>query len=124
MDGVRADMAASLDRAAVARMMGPVDDHVLFQTLAHGLLCADIARIAAGDATAPPPEWSAAVADFVAGDLRTPPEAQRRFFHRALAGSGPWRNPDAGRLVTGADPAMFCYGWYFPTLMARDPRDP
>ena len=125
MADLRADIPVLLSRAAVTRMNAESDDHTLHQALNHALLCADIARIAAGDATPPPPAWGEAVATFVS-DLASGRNANggASFFQRALGGPGPWRTPAVTAAVTGADPLQFSYGWLFPTLIARDPRWP
>jgi hypothetical protein len=123
MAEVRADMPILLDREAVRRMEAQPDNHTLHQALNHALFCADVARIAAGDATPPPPEWGAAVAVLV-GEVTADRNAngEALFFQRALSGPGPWRTPAARPLAGGPDPLRFNYGWLFPTLIAQDPR--
>lgn len=125
MADLRADIPVLLSRAAVTRMNAEPDNHTLHQALNHALLCADIARVAAGDATPPPLAWGEAVAVFVS-DLASGRNANggASFFQRALCGPGPWRTPAVTAAVTGADPPQFSYGWLFPTLTARDPRWP
>lgn len=125
MAEVRADIPTMLSRAAVRRMNEEDEKHTLHQALNHGLLCADVARIAAGDATPPPPAWgeaAALLADEVAGGRNANGEAL--FFQRALDGPGPWRVPVAEAVIAGPDQPRFGYGWLFPTLIARDPRWP
>ncbi len=128
MGEVRRDISTNFAPAPLAQLrtrmaMAEQDDESLFQALSHLLLAADIGRIAGGDVTPPPPAWNDAVTcflDHLAGSQQT--WTQQRFFLRALAGPGPWRSPAAARLVTGADPPQATYCWYFPTLVARDPR--
>jgi hypothetical protein len=122
MAGLRADIPVMLSREAVARMDAEPDGHALHQALNHALLCADLARIAAGDATPPPAEWERAVAGFLSATAARKSDSGVAFFQRALSGPGPWRSPAARAAVSGADPLQFGYGWLFPTLIAQDPR--
>jgi ferric-dicitrate binding protein FerR (iron transport regulator) len=124
MAELREEIPLQLSREKVARLVAQDDSHPLHQALNHALLCADIARCAIGDSAAAA-GWQDAVGAFIASIAsdRTP-NGQALFFHRALVGPGPWRSPAAGAAVVGADPLRFCYGWYFPTLTARDPRWP
>ena len=126
MAELRADIPAMLTHDEVAKLVVASDDnHTLHQALNHALLCADIARVAAGDATPPSPAWTEAVRGYL---TRTGPdrgqESQYTYLLRALSGSEPWRNPAARQGYHGAESLLFSYGWYFPTLTAQDPRWP
>jgi hypothetical protein len=124
MSGLRNDIARQFRKGpAVMLAVDQDQDRSFFQALAHALLCADIARAAGGDITPPPPQWREMVAAYV-DQLALPREElnQQRFFLRALAGPEPWRSPAAARQFSGTDPVMQTYAWYFPTLVARDPR--
>jgi hypothetical protein len=96
----------------------------LLQDLVVALQCSDIARIAAGDDTPPPPEWATTVSAFLTSYAQVQPiDGEKTFFMRALVGPGPWRTSAAQPYVVGPDPARgVSFGWYFPTLTARDPR--
>ena len=124
MATVRADIPALLSNERLVELVAlPDDDHSLHQMLVHALLCADIARVAGGDATPPPAEWTSAVAGYVARQARSiQPDFESTHFLRMLGGPGPWRSVDAARAVSGPEPMPFAYGWYFPALMTQDPE--
>lgn len=126
MAGVRADIPGLLGREVMASLSAlPEGSMSLHQGLMHGLLCADIARIAGGDATPPHPAWGEAVTAFIESVARVgEPNSMMLFFHRALSGPEPWRSPAAKAGIRGADPLQFSYGWLFPTLITQDPRWP
>lgn len=120
---LRTSLAEQFDESTITRLgADPVRDQTLYQALSHALFCADVARVAAGDITPPPPAWTMAVETFLAGLQRNDGEAaQQRLFLRALTGPAPWRSPTAA--TPDQTPRGFhTYGWYFPELMAHDPR--
>ena len=123
MEEVRATIASQLTPAGVARMRaGPEGDQQIFQCCSFALLCADLARIAVDDTTPPPPAWAGALQECNSLAASASPDSQLGFFARAFAGPGPWRLPAASGEAADADPLVLTYGWYFPTLVARDAR--
>jgi hypothetical protein len=123
-----ADLRASITEQLLERDLAnltadPVENQTLFQALSHALFCADVGRVAGGDITPPPVEWTRAVDAYVAGVARTKePLPQQRLFMRALVGPAPWRSPAAAPLIDDTAQRYHTYGWYFPTLVAHDPR--
>jgi FecR protein len=125
MAEVRAEMPALLSPAMSSTLAArPEDDSGLYQIMAHALLCADLARVAAGDITPPPPAWNTAVDAFLQRleRLSLPAERQEMALGRALAGPAPWRSPAALPLAQDGDTTDHSYGWYFPVLLLLDPR--
>jgi hypothetical protein len=123
MEQVRAVIAEQLAATPFAALLaGAEGNQQAFQCITFALLCADIARIAAEDATPPPPQWHAALQLFRAAVAAAPATSQLSFLFRALTGPGPWRLPEGSPHAQGADPVVFTYCWYFPTLVARDVR--
>lgn len=124
MNELRSSIAIQLTERNVVRLSAdPINDQTLFQALSHALFCADVARVAGGDITPPPPEWSRAVDAYLAAFSRSAVAApQQRLFMRALAGPGPWRAPAAAALIEDTDLHYHTYAWYFPVLVAHDPR--
>ncbi len=125
MAEVRAEMPALLSPAMSSTLAArPEDDTGLYQIMAHALLCADLARVAAGDITPPPPAWNTAVDVFLQRleRLSSPADRQEMALGRALAGPGPWRSPAALPLARAGDTIDHSYGWYFPVLLLLDPR--
>lgn len=124
MSELRSSITAQFSERNIARLSAdPVEDQTLFQALSHALFCADVGRVAGGDITPPPPEWTRAVDAYLAGLGRSAAGApQQRQFMRALAGPAPWRSPAAAALIDDTDLRFHTYGWYFPILVAQDPR--
>jgi len=124
MQDLRTSIANQFTEQNVTRMAAdPEADQTLFQALSHALLSVDVARVAGGDITPPPPGWSRAVDAYLVGLRRSPAKIpQQRNLVRALMGPSPWRTPTATDAVDGLDGRFHTYGWYFPTLVARDPR--
>lgn len=124
MSELRTSIATQFSERNITRLsVDPVEDQTLFQALSHALFCADVGRVAGGDITPPPAEWSRALAAYLAGLGRSTGAApqQRQFMH-ALAGPAPWRTFAAAALSDDTDHRFHTYGWYFPILVARDPR--
>jgi hypothetical protein len=124
MQDLRTSIATQFNERTVTRLSGdPIDDQTLFQSLSHALYSADIARVAGGDITPPPAQWNAAVTAYLAGLGRaTEIPVQQRLFARALSGPEPWRTPQAGDQAQDTVSRSHAYCWYFPTLLAYDPR--
>ena len=125
MAEVRAEMLELLSPAMSATLAArPEDDSGLYQIMAHALLCADIARVAAGDITPPPLAWNSAVEAFLQRleRMSLPADRQEMALGRALAGPGPWRSPAALPLTAAGDTTAHSYGCYFPVLLLLDPR--
>jgi hypothetical protein len=123
MEQVRAEIAGQLAAKPFAALLaGSEGSQQAFQCLTFALLCSDIARIAVDDTAPPPPAWGAALRTYAAAVAGAPATSQLGFFFRALAGPGPWRLPEATARIQGSDPPVSTYGWYFPTLVARDAR--
>lgn len=124
MSELRASIATQFSERNIARLSAdPVEDQTLFQAVSHALFCADVGRVAGGDITPPPAEWPRALDAYLAGLGRsTVPAPQQRQLMRALAGPAPWRAPAAAAMIEDTDQRYHTYGWYFPTLVAQDPR--
>lgn len=124
MADLRTSIASQFSERTVTRLTAdPVEDQTMFQAISHALFCADVARVAGGDITPPPVEWTAALDAYLAGLGRSTQAApQQRTFMRALAGPAPWRSPAAAALIDETDLRHHSYGWYFPSLVAHDPR--
>ncbi len=123
MEQVRATIATELAAKPFAALLaGAEGSQQAFQCLTFALLCADLARVAVDDTAPPPPAWGTALRTYSAAVAGAPPTSQLGFFFRALAGPGPWRLPEADARAHGSDPLIYTYCWYFPTLVARDPR--
>jgi hypothetical protein len=123
MEQVRAVISEQLAAKPFAALLaGAEKNQQAFQCLTFALLCADIARIAGDDTSPPPAPWGAALQAYGAAVATAPATSQLNFFFRALAGPGPWRLPEASSRAQGADPTVFTYCWYFPTLVAHDVR--
>jgi len=124
MRDLRASIAQQFSAPVLARLATePEEDQTLFQALSHALFCADVARVAGGDLMPPPAEWAQALDAYRVGLQRTDAKMpQQRGLLRALSGPPPWRTPMDGVVLDGPDGRFHTYGWYFPTLVARDPR--
>ncbi|MBA3698790.1 MAG: FecR domain-containing protein [Planctomycetes bacterium] len=124
MGDLRTSIAAQFtERNLTSLTADVVEDQTLFQALSHALFAADVARVAGGDITPPPVEWTRALELYLAGLGRSTETApQQRNFLRALTGPRPWRSPDAAGLIKDTDLRYHTYAWYFPILVAHDPR--
>jgi hypothetical protein len=124
MSELRTSITTQFSERNITRLSAdPVEDQTMFQAVSHALFCADVGRVAGGDITPPPAEWTRALDAYLAGLGRsTTPAPQQRQLMRALAGPAPWRAPDAAALIDDTDQRYHTYGWYFPTLVAQDPR--
>lgn len=124
LSDLRVSIATQFSERNITRLSAdPAADQTLFQSLSHALFCADVGRVAGGDITPPPAEWTRAVDAYLAGLGRSTGAApQQRLFMRALAGPAPWRSPAAAALIDDTDQRFHTYGWYFPVLVAQDPR--
>jgi hypothetical protein len=124
MQDLRTSIASQLTAPIATRLAAnPEVDQTLYQALSHALYTADVARIAGGDITPPPDAWRVAVEAYVRGVRQDDGELlQHRRFLEALVGPPPWRDPTATAQTQRGDRRFHTYCWYFPALMAHDPR--